>query len=279
MTINDFFLICAAIFPAIALSIYIFKKDKVEKEPILFLVQLLCLGAVACMPAALIGGVLIEGFEAAFAPFGNVINGELFLRGAAYYFYTFLCCFIGIAFVEEGIKWLFLILGTKNSENFNSFFDGVVYAVFISLGFAALENVVYVLENGWGNALMRAILSVPGHMFFGVIMGYYYTRWHILQKAKKVEKKWISEGNALPKGKKPFPTARSGRLSLVMPTLAHGFYDFCCMVDSTLFVLGFYVFVAFLYAYCFSKIKAMSSADAPSRAYVELLLRRKYGGE
>lgn len=279
MTINDFFLICAAIFPAIVLSVYIFKKDKVEKEPILFLLQLLCLGAIACLPAAFIAGMLLDGIDAAMLPFGRVIDGQLFLSGMAYYIYNFLSCFVGIALVEEGIKWLFLVLGTKKSENFNSFFDGVVYAVFISLGFAALENVMYVLENGWMNALMRAILSVPGHMFFGVIMGYYYSRWHILQKAKSVEQKWISDGNALPEGKKPFRTKRSARLSLIMPTLAHGFYDFCCMVDSTVFVLGFYVFVAFLYAYCFSKIKAMSNADAPSRTYVELLLRRKYGGD
>lgn len=278
MNLRTILMIAAAICPAIWLCVYIFKKDRVEKEPLSLLLQLFLMGALACFPAALIEGVLLEKIDGFFTPLGHILDGTLYLNSTSYYAHTAVTAFFGIALVEEGIKWLVLVLSTLRSRDLNSFFDGLVYAVFVSLGFAALENVYYVFENGWGNALMRAVLSVPGHMFFGVMMGYYLSRWHVLRVARKTERVWITKG-ILPPGKKPFCTYRSALLSLIVPVLAHGFYDFCCMADSAIFVLAFYIFVAFLYAYCFGKIRKMSKADAPSRAYVKLLLRRKYGAD
>lgn len=84
--------------------------------------------------------------------------------------------FVSSAGVEEGIKFLFLCFLAWPNRNFNEPLDGIVYAVFLSLGFAWVENIVYVTHpvlGGYETALVRAALSVPGHGLFGVQMGYY----------------------------------------------------------------------------------------------------------
>lgn len=85
--------------------------------------------------------------------------------------YLFLAYFVVPGFIEEGIKYRVLLRRTWNEPNFNYRFDGVVYAVFVSLGFAAVENVMYVLTSGFSTAVARAIFSIPGHAMFGVVMG------------------------------------------------------------------------------------------------------------
>ena len=77
--------------------------------------------------------------------------------------------FVGL--IEEGSKFFFLYRFTWKDKAFNYRFDGIVYAVFVSLGFAALENVFYVFNYGTGVALQRALLTIPGHMSFAVYMG------------------------------------------------------------------------------------------------------------
>ena len=74
-------------------------------------------------------------------------------------------------FIEEGVKYRVLLRRTWNEPHFNHRFDGVVYGVFVSLGFAAVENVLYVLTSGFSTAVVRAIFSIPGHAMFGVVMG------------------------------------------------------------------------------------------------------------
>lgn len=271
---NSFFLTLAAILPAAILGIYVFKKDKAEKEPLTLLLQLFCLGAAVCLPAAYIEHFVIAGIDALFEPFVFVGNGTQSMEAGALFLYKIIYFFVGIAFVEEGLKWITMTRVTFKSRDFNSLFDGMIYAVFVSLGFAALENIFYVLSYGWGNALMRAILSVPGHMFFAVIMGYYYSWWHIREKARQWEEALREEGRILVR--KPFSVRKSKAMSLLMPTLAHGIYNFCCSSDSVWYQITFYVFILFLYLHCFGRIRRMSRADAPSGAYARVLIKRKY---
>ncbi len=90
--------------------------------------------------------------------------------------YTILLAFLVVAVVEEGTKFVFLKLRTWRDPNFNFRFDGIVYAVFVSLGFAAFENINYVLGYGLTVALPRAVLAIPAHMGFAVFMGLFYGR-------------------------------------------------------------------------------------------------------
>lgn len=271
---NSLFLTLAAILPAAILGIYVFKKDKAEKEPLALLLQLFCLGTAACLPAAYIERFMIDGIDAVFEVFVSMGNGAESMEPFTLFFYKIIYFFVGIALIEEGLKWIMMTRVTFKSHDFNSLFDGMIYAVFVSLGFAALENIFYVLRYGWGNALMRAILSVPGHMFFAVIMGYYYSWWHIREKARQWEEALREEGRILVR--KPFSVRKSKAMSLLMPTLAHGIYNFCCSSDSVWYQIAFYVFILFLYLHCFGRIRRMSRADAPSGAYARELIKRKY---
>ena len=260
--------------PAIILCVYIFKKDRVEKEPIGLLIALLISGVLICYPVVLFGGAMSDYVTSFFYNFATIENGQATLDSFTYRIYAIIDNFICVALVEEGFKWLALKFITSKNKNFNSLFDGIVYAVFVSLGFAGFENILYVFDGGLSTALMRAVTAVPGHMFNAVIMGYYYSFWHILDKAQDLEKHF--EFSGLIRVRKVFSGKKYMILSLVVPVLVHGFYDYCCTVSSTLSVIIFYVFLAFLYFYCFRKIKSMSKIDTPDKKIVVGLLIRKY---
>ncbi len=275
MSLNDILLVCAALLPAIALCIYVFKKDRVEKEPIGLLLGLLLLGGLICFPAAEVEGGLIDLLDSIFSPYMVEYEGKFYLFGTAYKLYNACKYFIGVALVEEGFKFLVLFIFTRKNKNFNSLFDGLIYAVFVSLGFAALENVFYVLEYGWINALVRAVMSVPGHMFFAVLMGYYYSHWHMHEKARQLELNLQKVGLIKQKGLE-FSGKRYLVLGLLIPVLAHGWYDYCCTIETIIATISLYAFLIFLYIYCFKKIKSMSKGDMEDTVYSTIMLLEKY---
>ena len=92
-----------------------------------------------------------------------------------------LLAFLVVAAVEEGSKFFFLYRRTWHDPNFNFRYDAIVYAVFVSLGFAAFENVKYVFNYGLSVALPRAILAIPGHMGFAVFMGFFTAEQNFVQ--------------------------------------------------------------------------------------------------
>ena len=222
--------ILAAVLPALLLMLYIYLQDAVEKEPLPLLLRLVGMGALAALAA-----LLLEGL-------GQRLLGVLVRPGTA--LHTLLTAFLVIAAVEEGAKLLFLCRRTWDEPNFNYRFDGVVYAVFVSLGFAAFENLRYIFAFGLGVALPRALLAVPGHMGFAVVMGYFYGRARLRENR-----------------------GRSGRPSLVMacllPVVLHGVYDACCMLGTRMATLIFVVFVCALYLSVFYLIRHEAEADVP----------------
>ncbi|GHV41081.1 protease PrsW [Clostridia bacterium] len=149
-----------AIAPAIICLIYIYVRDTYEKEPVRLLFLGVLYGVILTSP-------VIQA-ERAVSGFLPVYEG---LRGA------FVSAFLVAAFVEETLKFAVLYFLTWRNRNFNERFDGIVYAAFISLGFAGTENIIYVLSpsmGGFATAISRALVSVPAHGFFGVTMGYYF---------------------------------------------------------------------------------------------------------
>ena len=277
MSLNDILLVVAALLPAAALCFYVFKKDRTEKEPIGLLLLLLGLGAAICFPAVIGETMLIESIQAFFEGSIRVVDGEAveFLNNTTYVAYNIAENFIGIALVEEGLKFLVLYLVTRRNKNFNCLFDGLIYSVFVSLGFAALENVLYVTQYGFEVAILRALLSVPGHMFFAVLMGYYYSMWNLYSRANALERSYKVNGFILPSAPE-FTYKKYLLLSLLMPVLAHGFYDFCCSVDYSLATVGLYAFVIFLYVYCFRKISKMSRMDGDNNTLAFGIVVKKY---
>ena len=219
-----------AIAPVIVILIFVYKKDKVEKEPLGLLLLLLVLGAISCAPAAFFEGV---GDEILLA---NLYNTDLE--------YIVLENFLVIALAEELCKFVFLRIATWRNKNFNFFFDGIVYAVTVSLGFALLENILYVWDGGFSVALTRAVLSIPGHACFGVCMGIYYSEARYRRNyGMKIESRCYTF------------------LALLLPILMHGFYDFALSTDSWLMTIAFFIFVGVTDFGCIRKILKYSKSD------------------
>ena len=203
-----------AILPVIVLASYIYKKDKYEKEPLSMLIYALFLGMLAIPMDLVVVGII-----------NKVIPG-----GTVFYH-----AFFEAGIPEEFCKWALFMLVIWRNRNFNEFFDGIVYACFIGLGFAGVENMMYVFGNesfgaAFHTGVMRALLSVPGHFLFAVIMGYF------LGMAKF----------------KPQQRSKYLILSYVCPVIAHGLFDYLLMLSSAFTEnnmewMGVLMFVIFIY--------------------------------
>ena len=269
-------LIASAVVPALLLLVYFYKKDRYEKEPKKLLFALFGLGALSIIPAVVLELILGGALNSAFAGEVTVTEeGYAFYSYPTLYLYIFLENFVCVALVEESCKWVATLGKTKNCRYFNSYFDGIVYSVYVSLGFAALENVFYVIDGGFTLAFQRAFTSIPGHMCFGVLMGYYYTEWHLRKKAFDIEEGLIGNGLVSP-GVKRIEYKKHYVFSLLIPTLAHGFYDFALSSGEVIFVMAFFAFIVFLFTYCFRKVSQASKKDTSDGLAVLALINEKY---
>lgn len=230
-------LVIAALLPAAVLSWQVYRLDSIEKEPGRLLAALFFAGAGLGLAASVAEAVLI-GLLHRVLPHGAL---RLVIEN-----------FLLIGLLEEGCKLLPVRLIAWKSPAFNYRFDAVVYCVFAALGFAALENVMYVWQYGLLTALSRALLAVPGHFFFAVYMGI------SLGEAKKAQvqrARWPLELTA--------DAGRSMRQALLVPALLHGFWDFSLSSGSRIFSAVFYVFVLAFFASASMKLRSAAQTDAP----------------
>ena len=183
-----------ALVPVVGLLFFIYFNDKKEKEPIGLLVALFFagMGTVLTAMAAEILGQLILG---AVMPDSSVVKAVLL-------------AIVIVGPAEELGKYFVLRIISWKNKNFDYSFDAIVYAVFVSLGFACLENINYVFSNGAGTAFLRMMTAVPGHACYAVFMGYFYGK----------SKYALLTGN---KGR----YAGFTLLSIFVPIVTHGVYD------------------------------------------------------
>ena len=192
-----------ALAPAMAIALYIYWKDKNEKEPIIHLIGYFLLGALTCVPAGItnsIGGSVL-GFE--YGQSHDVVR-------------SFFMAFVVVGFGEELFKFLALMFVAFPRKNFNEPFDGIVYSVMIGLGFASLENIIYVFEGGIGVAFLRTLTAVPMHAAFAIIMGYYVGKAKFQNSDRRNE---------------------TAIIGLVWAIFFHGAYDFCLFQNASVFLL------------------------------------------
>lgn len=150
----------SAVVPIILLLIFIYKKDKYQPEPLGKLLLAFFVGCLSVIPAAMMEGVIM--IAAPSAEYMPVLNG--LFNG-----------YLVAGLSEELCKLLLLLLVIWKSPHFDEFFDGIVYAAYLSLGFACVENIMYVFQGDdqMATALARGLLAVPAHFLFAVTMGYY----------------------------------------------------------------------------------------------------------
>lgn len=222
----------AAVLPTVFLMRYVYQQDRIEREPSYLLWNLVGSGVMAALVAIvleLIGQTVLDITLEPSDP-----N------------YVYVLAFLVVAVMEEGAKFFFLYRRTWNDPNFNYRFDGIVYAVFVSLGFAAFENVKYVFTYGLSVALPRAILAIPGHMSFSVLMGLFYSRARLCADRGETGR-----------------TAINLIVGYIVAVLLHGFYDSCCMIGTNQSTAVFVAFVAAMYLIVFLLIKHESKVDRP----------------
>lgn len=220
----------AAVIPAIILLIKVYKADRLDKEPKGLLVSLVFLGILSTF-----GTMITEGI-------GSGVLQAFFSEESI--IYKVLEYFVVVAVSEEGFKYLLLKLRTWKSQFFNCSFDGVVYAVFVSLGFALWENIAYVAQFGFSVAIVRAVTAVPGHACFGVFMGIWYS----------AAKRWSYRGNESKSASCRFK-------ALFIPVLLHGAYDFLATFGGYIATCVWAVFVIVMFITAYRRVTANSRND------------------
>jgi len=209
-----------AIAPTIAAIFYMYIRDKYEKEPIRLLATGLLFGALIAFPI-----MQTATYSTLLLPLNSGRFGD-----AAF------TAFVSSSFVEEVFKFAVLFFLVWFNRNLNEPLDGIVYAVFISLGFAGIENVLYVFNpelGGISTAVLRAVFSVPGHALFGVMMGYYFA----LAKFEPQKRAWH-----LIK-------------AFILAWLLHGIYNFILLSGMMYWLAVFIPFVIFMWYGGHRKIK------------------------
>ncbi len=152
-------LVLFAIAPVLIIILYIYIQDKYEKEPPGLLIVSFLMGAVLSI---IITTILY------------LITGRLIPLVDKYSVWQqFIQAFFMVGLSEEFSKYVIVRYFAQPKKAFNEPYDGIVYAVMVSMGFAATENILYVLEGGYQTAILRAFTAVPAHATFGILMGYY----------------------------------------------------------------------------------------------------------
>ncbi|MBQ1697341.1 MAG: PrsW family intramembrane metalloprotease [Bacteroidales bacterium] len=213
-------LILLAILPVAGVLFYVYHKDH-DPEPLKTVAFAFLWGCVSVIPAILGEWLLM---------FDNVFLNATF----------------GIALVEEAVKLAVLMLYIWKHADFNDSFDAIVYSVTVSLGFATVENIMYVSHGDLSVAIARALLAIPGHATFAIVMGYFYAKakTHYYYGRKDKQYTYLA-------------------LSLLLPTLIHGIYDYFAMTcsednEQTVWLL---IFVITIDIICFILLQKASKND------------------
>ena len=202
-------LFAIAILPVVVLMVYIYRQDKYQKEPIKSLIK------------AFVGGMISIPIDIILVSLVQTCLGGTIVASTVFY-----SAFLEAGIPEELSKFLIFMILIWRDKNFDEYFDGIVYASFIGLGFACVENIEYVFSYGFGTGVVRALISVPGHFLFGVLLGYF------LSIAK-------------------FHPEHRGRyigLGLLSAMVAHGLFDWLLMITDVLNpAIGGVIYILFIW--------------------------------
>lgn len=197
-------LLLLALAPVLFIMIYLYVRDEYDREPLIHLLIAFILGILATFPVVYVAEQLKTLFQ--------VDTGSDILGIAVY-------AFVVVAFTEEGMKYLVLRNHAYRLKAFDEPYDGIMYGATVSLGFAAIENVLYVYNGGYEVAIMRMFTAVPAHAAFGILMGYYVGNAKFMTKGSPQVERLLGLGIAI---------------------LFHGLYDFFLFIpEEYIYILAF----------------------------------------
>ena len=210
--------------------LYTYKKDYIEKEPKKKIILLFLLGFVSLILSKYILSIFLTFFPDISE---EVNNPNTFVQ--------IVISFGEIGFIEELSKWILLMIFIWKSKDFNYVYDAIVYSVCIALGFALLENIIYIINYENNALIFRLFFTIPVHATFGVISGFY------IGKAKVFSKKKV-ENNI----------TYNLFLNLFIPIIMHGLYDFILVKGIGIYAI---IFIAIVIIYYIISIIAINSTN------------------
>lgn len=223
----NYLIITLSILPIVLIAIYYYKKDTL-KEPKKLLRKLFFSGMLSGVLVIIISYITILFFPT----YASIENANMFK--------IFIYSFVFVALIEEVCKWLMIYKISYHHRDFDQLYDIILYSVLVGLGFACLENLLYTTSsNNIWVAVFRGITAIPAHACFQTFMGYYLT----LAKFKK--------GNQ----------NKYKNLSLIIPVLLHGTYDFLLLSGNIVLVCSFFIFIVFLFIITIIKVKKIINID------------------
>lgn len=209
-----FTLLSAAIAPGLSLLSFFYLKDRFDQEPISMIIRTFIMGALLVFPIMFIQ-YAFEVEHVLQAPWSKsfLLSGTL----------------------EEFFKWFIFLYVVYKHTSFDGYYDGILYGVSISLGFATVENILYLFANGIEVAVGRAFFPVSSHALFGVLMGYYFGKAKTLQDVSRKPKFLF--------------------ISLIIPILLHSAYDMILELWSTYWIYVLTPFMILLWMLALRKVK------------------------
>lgn len=207
------YLLFLALLPVSCFMIWIYYKDRYEKEPPKTLLKYFLLGILVSILS-----IFIELYL-------NKLDIFYGLLSSIY------IAFFVTAFTEEGLKSIILIPILLREKNFNEKLDGIIYSIFLSLGFATIENIIYLMkeksELTFSLGITRGLISIPSHIMFAITMGYYISKYKFTKDDYKKNKYLY--------------------FTVIIPILLHGVFDFILMIGYRWAIIVFIVYIIFLW--------------------------------
>ena len=214
------YILVLAILPVSFFVGWIYYKDRYEKEPPLKLIEYFLLGILVSALA-----IFLELYFSKLNIFSGIVSA----------LYT---AFFVAAFIEEGLKYIILIPVLLRDKDYNEKLDGIIYSIFLSLGFATIENIIYLMKERsdltLGLGISRGLISIPSHIMFAITMGYYISKYKFTKEGYKDNKYLI--------------------YALVIPVLIHGVFDFILMIGYRWAIIVFIVYIIFLWKFNLDKL-------------------------
>lgn len=198
--------------PVICFILWIYYKDKYNKESIYILLKYFVLGIIISFFAIIIEKILVDK---------NIFEDDTNL------IYT---AFVVAGCTEEILKGITLFIFANREESYDEKLDGIIYSIFLSLGFATVENIIYVnyekVVSILQIAFSRAIISIPAHVMFAITMGYYFSKYKFENNGVKRRQNLI--------------------LAFLIPILLHGIFDFILMIGYKWTIIVFILYLTVL---------------------------------
>ncbi|WP_202080037.1 glutamic-type intramembrane protease PrsW [Caldalkalibacillus salinus] len=221
-------LIMAAVAPGLALLCFFYLNEKFDTEPVAIVGRLFVLGVLLVFPVMVIQLTIQEALQLP----------------------PFLEAFMNTALLEEFFKWFILMFFVFHHVVFNQHYDGIVYSVAVSMGFATMENILYLWVHGVDHAMLRALLPVSSHALFGVVMGYYIGKAKFNVPSTVMRKYFF--------------------YSIILPVVLHGVYNYILILGQNWWQWVIAPFMIGLWWFSLRKVKianntVVSIGSSPSK--------------